>query len=526
MKRLSNLDASFLFIESRVSPMHGGPIFVLNGELSFERLFRHMEERLHFAPRFRQRLVFTPFNLAHPAFADDPDFKLENHVQRRELPKGISEADALKEVVRFHFGRVMDRSRPLWDVILFEGLPGRSLCVWSTHHALVDGVSLFDLFNKTLDFTPHPAPIERPAEGWHPSASPNQADLFLTALRDSTVQQLDSSIRTVQDWVLDPRRGIEQLRTLTKAMQVISETVQAPIAATPWNAGVCSAAPQVAWLKLPFGDFRTIRARFQGTINDIVLTTLGEAAARYLKHHGWPTQGNLRIGCPVNVRRPEEQVVLENRVSIMMPMTPARPMEVTERLKLIAAETKRIKESNAPYLMERMMSLNDAVPPALLAATSQAGTVAQEAMAMLLNAINWRPRPAGPALQANGINFMASNVPGPQTTWYLAGHEVTDFLPMIMLAGQLGYGVGITSYNDHMYIGMTADSRMMPDVDRMKSFAQDAFDELRSAAQIASGDIVRTTDSRAGEHVPRLRRKPASAAHSGAALREDSSTRV
>ena len=88
MRRLSNLDASFLFIESRVSPMHGGPIFVLNGELSFDRLFRHMEERLHIAPRFRQRLVFAPFNLAHPAFADDPDFKLENHVPAQGAPQG------------------------------------------------------------------------------------------------------------------------------------------------------------------------------------------------------------------------------------------------------------------------------------------------------------------------------------------------------------------------------------------------------------------------------------------------------
>jgi diacylglycerol O-acyltransferase / wax synthase len=498
MRRLSNLDASFLFIESRVSPMHGGPIFVLNGELSFDRLFRHMEERLYIAPRFRQHLVFAPFNLAHPAFADDPDFKLENHVQRKELPKGISEENALKEIVRFHFGRVMDRSRPLWDMFLFEGLPGRSLCVWSTHHALVDGVSLFDLFNKTLDFTPNPPPVEVAAEAWRPSAPPSQAESFLTALRDSTVQQLDNVVRTVEDWIFDPRRGIEQLRTMAKALQVMSETAQAPIAATPWNAGVCSAAPQVAWLKLPFGDLRAIRANFRGTINDIVLTILGEAAARYLKHHGWPTQGNLRIGCPVNVRRPEEHVVLENRVSIMMPMTPARPMEVTERLKLLAAETKRIKESGAPYLMERMTSLNDSMPPALLAAISQLGTAAQEAMAQLLNATNWRPTPAGPALQASGINFMASNVPGPQTAWYLAGHEVKDFLPMIMLAGQLGYGVAITSYNDNMYIGMTADSRMMPDVDRMKSFAQEAFDELKAAAVTASADISRATGSPAG----------------------------
>jgi diacylglycerol O-acyltransferase / wax synthase len=488
--RLTNLDASFLFIESRFSPMHGGPIFTLKGELPFDRLLRHMEERLYIAPRYRQRLVFAPFDLAHPTFADDAEFKLENHVRRQQLPKGISEAEALKEVVRFHFGRVMDRTRPLWDMVLFEGLPDRSLCVWATHHALVDGVSLFDLFNKTLDFTPHPPPVDRPAEAWRPTALPSQAESYVSAVRDLSIQQVDNAVRTVQDWVLEPRRAIEQLRTLAKGLQLMNEIAQAPIAATPWNAGVCSAEPIVAWLKMPFADFRAIRAAFQGTINDIVLTILGEGAARYLKHHGWPTQGNLRIGCPVNVRRPEEQVVLENRVSIMMPMTPARPMDVTERLKLLAAETKRIKASGAPYVMERMMSLNDSMPPALIAAVSRMGTFAQEAMGQVLKAINWRPTPAGPALPAAGINFMASNVPGPQAMWYLAGHEVIDFLPMIMLAGQLGYGVAITSYNDNLYIAMTADSRMMPDVDRMKSFVQSAFDELKSAADTGSRPAV------------------------------------
>jgi diacylglycerol O-acyltransferase / wax synthase len=511
-RRLSNLDASWLLIESEVSPMHGGPIFVLKGELPFERLFRHIEERLDIAPRFRQRVVFTPCDIAHPLFADDSEFKLENHVRRRTLPKGISEEDALQEIVRWHFSRVMDRTRPLWDVTLFEGVPDRSFCFFATHHALVDGVSLFDLFNKTLDFTPHPPPMERPAESWRPAPLPNQAELYVNALRDLTVRQIDSAVQAVQDWVLDPRRANEQLGTITKAMQVMNETAQAPIVAAPWNAGFCSGEKKAAWLKMPFADYRAIRTRLEGTVNDIVITILAEAAARYLKYHGWSTQGNLRIGCPVNVRRPEEEVVLENRVSIMMPMTPARPMDVSERLKQLADETRRIKASGAPYLMERMGSLNDSMPPALIAVVSRMSTLAQDAMARLLNAINWRPSPAGPGLPATGINFMASNVPGPQTAWYLAGYEVTDFLPVIMLAGQLGYGVGITSYNDTIYIGMTADSRMMPDVDRMKSFVQEAFDELKSAAESLSRAHPRRAELPAGPRVSRLHTESAAAA--------------
>src|SRR5215472_11910900 len=107
--RLTNLDASFLYQESAVSQMHGGMIFFIRGELPFEKFYRHVQGRLHTTRRYRQRLVFPLFNLAHPTLEDDPDFKLENHVQRRQLPLGISQADAVEEIVRYNNSRVLDR---------------------------------------------------------------------------------------------------------------------------------------------------------------------------------------------------------------------------------------------------------------------------------------------------------------------------------------------------------------------------------------------------------------------------------
>jgi WS/DGAT/MGAT family acyltransferase len=477
---LSNLDSSFLFMESATNPMHGGPIFFLKGELPYEKLLAHMEERLRTAPRFRQRLAFPPFNLAHATFEDDADFKVENHVHHHRFPPGTSESEAVKEIVRRHFGRVMDRARPLWDMILYDGLPNRSYCVWAAHHALVDGVSLFDMFDKTLDFTPRPAPVEAPSRVQAPAPFPTPVQSFVAALRDQLVQQFDSATRPVADWIHNPAQAMDRMQELARSARLVSQAAQGPIVATPWNAAICSDERAVAWLKLPFADFRAMRAAFGGTINDVVLTILSEAAARYLKHHGWPAQGNLRIGCPVNVRRPGEEVVLENRVSIMTPDTSAAPMDVVERLKLLAAETKRIKDSGAPFALERLMSLNDFTPPAVIAAVSQLGTMAQEVMGRVLKAVDWRPRPDGFILPASGINFMASNVPGPQTAWYLAGYEVTDFVPMIMLAGQLGYGVAITSYNQNLFVSMTAETRMMPDVEQMRDFVADAFSELKA----------------------------------------------
>ncbi|MGH7841023.1 MAG: wax ester/triacylglycerol synthase domain-containing protein, partial [Candidatus Binataceae bacterium] len=325
-RRLSLLDASFLYGESAVNPTHIGSIFFLEGEISFDKLFNHMRQRLHISPRFRQRLAFSPFNLAHATIEDDPDFKLEHHVHRHELPPGASEPDAIKEILRRHFGGMMDRTRPLWNVTLFEGLAGRSIVVWAMHHALVDGVSAFDLLNRLMDFTPKPPLPEEPSEPWTPAPFPSTSASLVSAVRDLAVDRIDSATRAALEFVRDPSSVLRQAQTLIEAGQLMGEMAQPPVA-TPWNAGLAVGERNLAYLKMPFADYRTIRAALGGTINDIVLTVLGEGAARYLTHHGWATNGNLRFGCPVNVRRPEEQVVLKNRVSMMMPSTPAAPMD-------------------------------------------------------------------------------------------------------------------------------------------------------------------------------------------------------
>jgi diacylglycerol O-acyltransferase / wax synthase len=477
--RLTNLDASFLYQESAISQMHGGAIFFLRGELPFDKFFGHISSRLHITPRYRQRLVFPLFNLAHPTLEDDPDFKVENHVQRRQLPDGVNEASAVDEIVRYNNSRMLDRGRPLWCMTLFEGMPGRSFVLFEMHHCLVDGVSGLDLMNRLMDFTPNPAPAEAPLTEVKPPASlPSTSEAFVRALRDLIVQQVDSVARTALGFMRDPMGGIRQAQELADSMMVLNESMQRTAIATPWN-NVVTQDRSVAWVKFPFDDFRAMRQAFGGTINDLVLTLVSEAAARYLKHHGWPTDGYLRIGCPVNVRRAGEQITLENRVSIMMPMMPARPMDLIERLQLVVAETKRQKDAGLPYVIDQMTSTNS-MPPALTAVIGRAAARQLEISAQFVKAINWKPSASGPYLPVTSINFMATNVLGPQTSWFFAGHEVTEMVGVIPLAGNLGLGVVITSYNQQLFISLTAEPRLLPDVDRLRDFIQDAFEELRT----------------------------------------------
>ena len=181
----------------------------------------------------------------------------------------------------------------------------------------------------------------------------------------------------------------------------------------------------------------------------------------------------------------------------MMPMMPARPMDVIERLQLVTAETKRIKEAGLPNVIEQMTGAA-AVPPALTAAIGRITAQQMEATVQLIKAINWKPSPNGPYIPVTGINFMATNVPGPQTSWYLAGHEITEWVSAIPLAGNLGLGVVITSYNQQLFISLTAEPRLLPDIERLKDLIVETFEEMKKRLpEIATGYERRTGEAAA-----------------------------
>jgi diacylglycerol O-acyltransferase / wax synthase len=234
---------------------------------------------------------------------------------------------------------------------------------------------------------------------------------------------------------------------------------------------------------------RSIRNALGGTVNDVVLAILSEAAARYLKHHEVRTNhAPLRIGCPVNVRRGAESGALGNRVSMMFPELPSAPMEVVARMQAVIRETERIKAANEPQALELMLSGSDLISPTMMGLGSLIGT----------NAIDLASRLGGLARKVShmltlpppGINFIATNVPGAQVPLYLAGRKMTVMVGLVPLAANLGYNVAIVSYNQMLIFGMMAEPHLMPDVDLMQAFAAEVFIELMAAAKRAAGSRV------------------------------------
>jgi len=477
--RLSAQDATFIYGESRNGPLHIGSISFFEDEIAYPELIRHFESKLPLVPTYRQRLVPVPFNLDHATLEDDPDFKIENHVKLHQLPADTSEAQLIEAVMAV-FRKPLDRSRPLWETHLFNGFKGnRSVVMWSIHHSLVDGVSGMELMNVVLDFRPDPPALPEPdVEPWSPKRLPGPLQQVLGAALDRAQQQVDS-MRRLGRVAPDFAALIKDLGADAGTLARLARQMTRPIAAAPWNAGVVSQERTLTWLRTSFADVRAIRTAFGGTINDVVLAMLSEGAARYLRDHNGQPGAPFRLGCPVNVRRDDESGAMGNRVSMMFPELPAEPMDPVARLKLVTAETQRIKESGEPQALERLMSNAASAPPAFTAMLAGIATTAMDAAVSFQPIFpSWARRAAPPM----GINFIATNVPGSQVPLFLHGHRMVDYIGLLPLGGNLGFGVPIVSYNQNLYFTMMAEPNLMPDPERMKSLVEQAFEELKQAA--------------------------------------------
>jgi WS/DGAT/MGAT family acyltransferase len=495
-RRLSALDAAFLYFESNSSPTHVGGMSVYEGEMSFEKYRRFLEQRIHLVPRYRQRLAEVPLGLAHPTLEDDPDFDLENHVKRHRLKRGITEPEMIEQALRV-YEPPLGRGRPLWENHVLEGFEGRTVVVQKIHHALVDGVSTVELSVLMSDFSPTPRKIDSPSGPWHPQPMPGSGERLISGMRDLLANQASAASQTVMGFLREPAASAARLRDTMQATRIMAESMARPIVQTPWQAGVVGSRRSFALCRQSFADYRAIRNAFGGTVNDVVLTVLTEAAARYLKHHGWPAAGRpFRVGCPVSVRRPEEKTDLGNRVSMMFPMMPADSMDLVERLALIAEETARIKEARLPQAMERLSQLAELFPAAFAALTGRIGTGALDLASAIyasLPSLGATPRPSVASLPSTGINFIVTNVPGVQVPLYMDGHKLLYQTVFVGPGGTIGFGVPITSYNQEMFFHLVADPRLMPDVERMKQLVDDSFVELRERALRANfAAVVKT----------------------------------
>ena len=303
MDRLTSIDAAFLSQERAGSHMHIGGVLIFQGPApTREELEGQIASRLHRVPRYRQKLRVPRLEMGRPLWVDDPSFNIGYHVRHSALP-----APGSLEQLRLLLGRVfsqrLDRSKPLWEIWLVEGLSdGRFALVNKVHHALVDGVSGADLTTMMFDLEPSPRkPADADADPWVPAREPTSADVVAKAARDAAAAPVRVASGALR-YVTSPGRAASRAREAAEGVgEVLWGTLnRAP--ETPLNVEI-GPHRRVAWVRTSLAELKAIKNALGGTVNDVFLAVVSGALQRWLRSRGQRTEGlELRGAVPVSVR--------------------------------------------------------------------------------------------------------------------------------------------------------------------------------------------------------------------------------
>ncbi len=454
--RLSGLDTSFLHLERDGAHMHVASTTIFEGPPPSHDEFRdHIESRLHLVPRFRQRLRMVPFGQGRPVWVDDPHLNLEYHVRRTALPPPGSE-EQLRNLASRIFSQQLDRSKPLWEIWLAEGLmEDRFAIVGKTHHALVDGVSGVDITTVLFDASPDPAG-SAPGTEWLPRPEPSRPKL----LADAWVERLTSPGeigRGVRAVMRGPRRVASELRDAIGATgRFVGAGLSAP--ASPLNVEI-GGHRRFAWVSGDLEEFKRIKNELGGTVNDVVLAAVTGGLGRFLRARGFDTSElELRAMVPVSVRAEEEHGALGNRVAAMMAPLPVWCEDPAQCLKLISESMGDLKGSGQAVGAEILSGLADFAPP----------TIASQAARL--------------QSRQRFFNLVVTNIPGPQFPLYVLGRRMVALFPMVPLAQKQAVCVGIMSYNGQIHFGLIGDYEAMADLESLGLDLEAAIGELSTAA--------------------------------------------
>jgi diacylglycerol O-acyltransferase / wax synthase len=457
--RLSGLDASFLHLERGPAHMHVASAATFAGEApSYDEFRDHIASRLHLVPRFRQKLRFVPLSQGRPKWVDDPQFNLEYHLRHTALPAPGSE-EQLRTLAARVFSQRLDRSKPLWELWLVDGLEGgRFGIVGKSHHCLVDGVSGVDITTVLYDASPDTEPLPEPP-AWTPAPEPSDAQLVAEALveRATTPAEVARGVRAV---FRAPRQVAHAAVDALEAAGTFARTgVGAP--PSPFNVEI-GPYRRFATVEADLGQFKAVKNAAGGTVNDVLLAVVAGALGRYLRSHGHSTHElELRAMVPISVRGELEQGALGNRVSSFMAPLPVwceDPLECLARVREVMGDLKESKQAVGATLMTE---LADFAPPTI------AGQAAR---------LQSRQR---------FFNLVVTNVPGPQFPLYLLGRELERVFPMVPLAKRQAVCFAIMSYNGQVNFGLTGDYDAMPDLDALADDVRAAIGEIREAAASA-----------------------------------------
>ncbi len=460
--RLSAVDASFLHQEHESSHMHVGAIVILEGPPpTREEFSEHIESRLHLVPRYRQKLSFPRFEMGRPFWIDDPRFNIDYHVRHTALPAPGS-LEQLRGLAGRIFSQRLDRSKPLWEIWLAQGLEGdRFALISKTHHALVDGVSGVDIATVLFDLAPVPENPPEADEAWTPAPEPSQAELVAEGVK-GLIRTPGRLAGQALKAASDPGGTAGRAREAFEGVGEVAWAGVNPAPDVPLNVPI-GPHRRLFWAQTNLADFKAVKNGLGGTVNDAFLAVVAGALGRWLRSRGVRTEGmELRGLVPVSIRTEDEQHNLGNRIAALRGPLPVYAEDPVERLRIVREAMQGIKESKQALGAEVISGLEDFAPPTLLAQASR---------------LNFSTRL---------FNLIVTNVPGPQFPLYLMGREMLEIVPVAFLPENHALAIAAMSYNGKLDFGLLGDYDAMPDLERFAGFLEESLAELKDAASAAT----------------------------------------
>lgn len=472
-ERLSAQDNSFLVAEQTNTPLHItavgiyelGNVATHDGGVDIRRFKRFIEAKLHEIPRYRQKLMWVPVE-NRPVWIDDPHFNIDYHIRHAALPRpgGVEE---LKKLTARITTRALDRSRPLWEIWVIEGLEGdRFAIVNKVHHCMVDGsagADLAQILNSPFPEVEIPEP-----HAFLPRPAPSETELLLDAAQRMAGMPLRAlrGLITIGTGTADLR---EEIATRARALTDLLGLAFSRSSETPLN-GPLGPHRRVDWLTLPLADVKAVRRALDCTVNDVVLATVTGAVRHYLKRCGVGTCNiDFRVSAPVSMREASERGQMGNRVSTWIIRLPVEQDDPLEWVREIRETTRALKCSKQALGVEMMMKAAEYVPSSLMALGARAASAP--------------------------INMIVTNVPGPQFPLYILGAKLLEMLPLVPLLEGTGLGIALFSYDGKLHVGLNAEYELVPDLGLFTALFAQSFMALsdQAAPKAVSEDDIETT---------------------------------
>jgi diacylglycerol O-acyltransferase len=467
--QLTALDATFLELEEADDSalMHIGGALIFEplpggGTPAIEAMREHLEQRLDLLPRYRQKLgAPRTGGLSWPSWEDDQRFDIDAHVRHATLPSPGDEPAFLDWISNFYSHR-LDRSRPLWEMVLLDGLAdGRWALITKTHHCLVDGVGSVDAGDLLLDTEPSPR-----------ASAPDRtrAAVFDEAARHAWLPHAPQPLRLTADAglaaarigthaVMHPREALERSRAVIDLL-VRDELIAAPGSSLNVPIG---ATRRIATVHVELQELKDVRAALGGTVNDVVLAAAAGALRALLLARGEkPPRRGLRAMVPVNIRRDGDHGELGNQVSSLFVDLPVAAADPLRRYELVGRAVEGRKAGGQALAASALTGLTELAPPVLHAG------IARSLFAKRL------------------FNVTITNVPASPRRLYSFGAPLIDVMPIVPLAAEHALGIAVVSYAGQMTFGLYADRATVPDLDVLRDGLLTSLRQLAALAHVTS----------------------------------------